>query len=81
MENHRNHSNDIYANGLMGYMQNFNANPMTHNKLSQNASMIKTNMQKKGSAAEAEPINTYAYLYACVYIHPYAMLVHVYICT
>ena len=41
----------------MGYMQNFNANPMTHSKLSQIAYMIQTNMQKKRSAAEAEPIN------------------------
>ena len=41
----------------MGYMQNFNANPMTHSKSSRIPYMIKTNMQKKKSAAEAEPIN------------------------
>ena len=41
----------------MGYMQNFGANPMAHSKSSQIPYMIKTNMQKKRSAAEAEPIN------------------------
>ena len=41
----------------MGWMQNFDANPMAHNKSSQIPYMIKTNIQKKRSAAEAEPIN------------------------